>query len=218
MRIVIVDDQRLVREGLAELLGSSVEVVGMAGDGRAGLGLCRALRPDVALVDVVMPRLDGPGLTRALTEEGSPTRVLAITTYDTDEHVFAMLAAGASGFVLKDTRPDELVRALQLVASGEALLAPSVTRRMIERFGRPGRRLPEGTDAPTPREREVLHRIARGLSNEEIAGELGMGVATVKTHVHNLLGKLGCRDRAQLVIAAYEAGVIRPGDGSSPGA
>jgi DNA-binding NarL/FixJ family response regulator len=213
MRIVIVDDQRLVREGLAELLGPSVDVVGLAGDGRTGLALCRDLRPDVALVDVVMPRLDGPGLTRALTEGGAPTRVLAITTYDADEHVFAMLAAGASGFVLKDIEPDELVRALEIVASGDALLAPSVTRRMIERFGRGRRRLPEGPDAPTPREREVLRCVARGLSNDEIARELGTGIATVKTHVHNLLGKLACRDRAQLVVFAYEAGLVRPGEG-----
>ncbi len=212
MRLVVMEDQRLVREGVVELLSKHVEVVGQAANGREGLALCLQLRPDVALVDVVMPVMDGPACTREIVAAKLPTRVLAFTTHDTDAHVFSMLDAGAVGLVLKDTELPELVRAIEVVHEGQSLLSPSVTRRLIERFGRPTRALPTGVNTLSPREIEVLKVLAKGLSNEEIAQQAEIGVSTVKSHVSNLLQKLHCRDRVQLVIRAYESGLVRPGD------
>lgn len=211
MKIVIIDDEALVRVGLAELVGHEFEVVGQARNGREGLELCRRLRPEVAVIDVVMPIMDGPACTRAIVAEQLPTRVLAVTSYDTNANVFEMLAAGASGFVLKDIEPEALVRAIKVVAQGQALLAPSAVRHLIERFGRPGRGLPTGPDALSERELEVLVWVAQGLKNQEIASAARVSVSTIKTHVSRLLAKLDCRDRAQLVIAAYEMGVVRTG-------
>jgi DNA-binding NarL/FixJ family response regulator len=210
--VVVIDDQRLVREGLAELLASDFDVVGQAANGREGIELCRRVRPDVALVDVVMPVMDGPATTRVLVGDQLVGRVVAITTYDADEHVFAMINAGASGFVLKDIEVVELVAAIRTVAAGNTLLAPSAMRRLVERFSSGRRALPTGPDEPTPRELDVLVRVARGLSNTEIAGALIVSESTIKTHIGKLFDKFQCRDRAQLVIAAYETGVVRPGE------
>jgi DNA-binding NarL/FixJ family response regulator len=209
--LVVVDDQRLVREGLAELLASDFDVVGHAGNGHEGIDLCRRLRPDVALVDVVMPVMDGPATTRILVAEQLVRRVIAITTYDADEHVYAMINAGASGFVLKDIDVTQLVTAIHTVVAGHTLLAPTAIRRLVERFGAPSRPLPVGPDAPTTRELDVLVCVAKGLSNTEIASVLMVSESTVKTHIGKLFDKFRCRDRAQLVIAAYETGLVRPG-------
>jgi DNA-binding NarL/FixJ family response regulator len=210
--LVVIDDQRLVREGLAELLTSDFDVVGQAGNGRDGVDLCRRLRPDVALVDVVMPVMDGPATTRALVTEQLVGRVVAITTYDADEHVFAMINAGASGFILKDIDLVDLVSAIHTVAAGHTLLAPTAIRRLVERFSATRSPLPGGPDAPTARELDVLVHVAKGLSNAEVAAALFVSESTVKTHIGKLFDKFRCRDRAQLVIAAYEAGLVRPGE------
>jgi DNA-binding NarL/FixJ family response regulator len=212
--IVIVDDQLLLRAGFRKLLDGEpgLEVVGDAGDGQEAVELVERLRPNVVLMDIRMPVLDGIEATRRITSLFPGTAVLVLTTYDLDEYVFSALEAGASGFLLKDTPPDELTSAIRIVARGDALIAPAITRRLIAEFaGRSAglhlRELPPISD----REREVLVGIARGLSNSELAGQLFIGEATVKSHVSSLLGKLGCRDRVQLVVMAYEAGLVTPG-------
>src|SRR3989442_6171064 len=216
IRVLIVDDQALVRAGFRMILEAQpdLEVVGEAGDGSAAIDAVRTLRPDVVLMDIRMPGIDGIEATRRLTEAGSLSKIVILTTYDLDEYVFDALAAGASGFLLKHVPPEELVRGVRLAASGEALLAPSITRRLIEEFAR--QRAPvrsSGTDLKTltDREREVLTLLGRGLSNQEIAKDLKVGEATVKTHVAHVLDKLELRDRVQAVIFAYEIGLIKPG-------
>jgi DNA-binding NarL/FixJ family response regulator len=219
IRVGVADDQALVRSGFVVLLRSAegIDVVGEASDGREAVELARAVRPDVMLMDIRMPEMDGLEATRRITsdEVSASTRVLILTTFDLDEYVFEALRAGASGFLLKDTLPDELLSAVRVVASGEALLAPKVTRRLIEQFVQQpstGTAMPyPSLDTLTDREREVLAAVARGLSNAEIGEELFMSHATAKTHVSRLLTKLGARDRAQLVMLAYEAGVVVPG-------
>ena len=215
IRVVVADDQGLVRAGLRSLLDSyeDITVVGEAADGRQALASVLRNRPDVVLMDIRMPVLDGIAATRELVSSGSPTRVLVLTTFDLDEYVFEALRAGASGFLLKDAPAEDLVSAIRLVARGDAVLAPGVTRRVIEEFARspqPPDSAAEGLADLTPREREVLELLARGLSNTQIAEHLIVGEATVKTHVANVLGKLGLRDRVQVVILAYERGLITP--------
>jgi DNA-binding NarL/FixJ family response regulator len=210
-RVLIADDQALLRGSFRVLVDSApgLEVVGEASDGVEAVALTRREQPDVVLMDVRMPSMDGIEATRRICAE-SEVRVLMLTTFDLDEYVYAALRAGASGFLLKDTRPADLLAAIEIVASGDALLAPSVTRRLVAEFAR----LPTGPvkrlEGVTAREQEVLALIARGLSNDEIASRLHLGIATVKTHIGRLLHKLAARDRAQLVIAAYESGLVRP--------
>ena len=190
-----------------------IEVLGDAADGRAAVREARRLRPDVVLMDVRMPELDGIEATRELVAAGAGgPRVLMLTTFDLDEYVYEALRAGASGFLLKDTPPDRLVAAIHAVRDGEALLAPAITRRLIERYAGGSAAPAPGLDELTAREREVLVLIARGLSNAEIAGRLVVSMPTVKTHVGRVLMKLGLRDRAQAVVAAYESRLVRPGD------
>jgi DNA-binding NarL/FixJ family response regulator len=213
LRLLIVDDQALVRAGFRKLLESEdgFEVVGEAGDGVEAVAAARRLAPDVVLMDIRMPKLDGIEATRQLATGGRPA-VLILTTYDLDEYVFEALQAGANGFLLKDAPPDDLVAAVRTVARGDALLAPSVTRRLIAEFTTRKRPRPDATlPALSQRETEVLKLVARGMSNGEIAQELFLGEATVKTHVGSLLAKLGCRDRVQLVVRAYESGLVAPG-------
>jgi DNA-binding NarL/FixJ family response regulator len=221
IRVAVADDQALVRSGFAVLLRSAdgIDVVGEASNGHEAVELARRASPDVMLMDIRMPEMDGLEATRRITsdEATASTRVLILTTFDLDEYVFEALRAGASGFLLKDTLPDDLLTAVRVLANGEALLAPKVTRRLIEQFvqqpvAAPAQPHP-GLDTLTDREREVLAAVARGLSNAEIAQELFMSHATAKTHVSRLLTKLEARDRAQLVMLAYEAGVIVPGSG-----
>jgi DNA-binding NarL/FixJ family response regulator len=216
IRVVIVDDQALVRAGFKMILQAQpdIQVVGEAGDGQQALGLVRTLRPDVVLMDIRMPGLDGIEATRQITAESLPARVVILTTYDLDEYVFDALAAGATGFLLKHVPPEELVHGVRVAAGGDALLAPSVTRRLIAEFTKnraPIQPQSKDLDALTDRERDVLRYLARGLSNAEIASELHVGEATVKTHVAHLLDKLELRDRVQAVIYAYEIGVVKPG-------
>jgi len=218
IRVAVVDDQDLVRAGFVLLLGSAdgVEVVGEARDGLEAISLCRLTSPDVVLMDVRMPHLDGLAATRTILADPAcqETRILVLTTFDEDEVVVEALRSGASGFLLKDTRPDQLLAAIEVVAAGEALLHPRVTRRLIERFAAlPARRDPAREDGLTDREREVLLAVSQGLSNQEIAAQLHLGYGTVKTHVSHLLTKLGFRDRAQLVMYAYESGLAVPGRG-----
>ena len=214
IKILIADDQAMVREGFGALLGAQPDmlVVGDAADGAAAVSRSRELRPDVVLMDVRMPVLDGLAATRALLTtpgDGPAPRVLVLTTFDLDDHVYRALHAGASGFVLKDITPSRLLDAVHTVAAGEALLAPSVTRRLIAAaLHRSGPRRP--LDGVTPRERDVLTLITRGLSNQEIETALHISRGTLKTHIGNLLTKLAARDRAQLVIAGYEAGLAGP--------
>ena len=219
IRVVLVDDQALVRTGFRMVLAAEpdIAVVGEAADGLQAVQEARRLRPDVVLMDVRMPNLDGIEATRRLAgpEVADPVCVLILTTYDVDEYVFAALRAGACGFLLKHTSPEGLVEAIRTVASGEGLIAPAVTRRLIAEFARaPAAPTPPAElDRLTEREREVLELVARGRSNAEIARELVVGATTVKTHVGRVFTKLGLRDRIQAVIYAYEAGLIRPGAG-----
>ena len=221
VRVLIVDDQALVRTGFRMILEAEedIDVVGEAGDGIEAITEARRLEPDVVLMDVRMPELDGIEATRRLLANGGAggTKVVMLTTFDMDEYVFDALRAGASGFLLKDVPPERLIDGIRAVANGDALLAPSITRRLIEEFVRTG----PATSSPPPalgeltaRELEVLQLIARGLSNAEIAKELFVSETTVKTHVAHVLMKLGLRDRVQAVVLAYEAGVVQPG--SSP--
>ena len=219
VRVVVVDDQPVVRTGFRTILeASGIEVVDEAGDGRQAVAVARRSRPDVVLMDIRMPVLDGIEATRQLAgpDVADPVRVLVLTTFDLDDHVYDALRAGASGFLLKDVGREELVAAVRVVASGDALLAPSVTRRLLEEFARrpsADRPSPAALDVLTPREREVLALVARGRSNAEIAAELYVGEATVKSHVAHLLMKLGLRDRVHAVIHAYDVGLVRPGEG-----
>ena len=219
IRVAVADDQALVRSGFSVLLRSAgdIEVIGEAGDGQAAVDLVATEHPDVVLMDIRMPELDGIEATRRIVDSGASTRILVLTTFDLEAYVFGALQAGASGFLLKDTEPEELLAAVRVVAAGEALLAPRITRRLIERFAEheatvePRRVAQPGLDSLTEREVEVLAAVARGLSNAEIADELFMAHATAKTHVSRLLTKLDCRDRAQLVMVAYESGIAVPG-------
>ena len=213
IRVLIVDDQALVRAGFRMILEAQpdIEVIGEAENGLAAIEAARGLRPDVVLMDIRMPGLDGIESTRRLTAMGLDAHVVILTTYDLDEYVFDALAAGATGFLLKHVPPEELVHGVRIAAGGESLLAPSVTRRLIEEFARqrsPVQASSKAMDSLTDREREVLKLLARGLSNLEIAGELHVGEATVKTHVAHVLDKLELRDRVQAVILAYEAGLV----------
>ncbi|MEI8411972.1 MULTISPECIES: response regulator transcription factor [unclassified Kribbella] len=219
IRIAVVDDQEVVRAGFGALLGTQpdFEVTGTAADGAEAIRLCRERCPDVVLMDVRMPVLDGIEATRQIVAEAGPgPRILMLTTFDLDEHVYDALAAGASGFLLKDVTAERLFDAVRVIASGGGLLAPSVTRRLISEFARqrPARTAILGN--LTPREIEVLGLIAEGLSNPEIATRLVVSEETVKTHVSRLLGKLSLRDRTQAVIAAYESGLVVPGINRRP--
>jgi DNA-binding NarL/FixJ family response regulator len=216
IRVVLVDDQELMRVGFRMVLGAQedMEVVGEAGNGKDAVELVQKLRPDVVLMDVRMPVLDGVEATKLITERGA-SKVLVMTTFDLDEYALSALRSGASGFLLKDTPPDHLVSALRSVASGDAVVSPSVTRRLLDRFlGNSGGQLRDANvlDVLTEREREVLVLIAHGLSNTEIARKLFLSEATVKTHVGRVLSKLDLRDRVQAVVLAYETGLVRPGD------
>ncbi|HET8750940.1 MAG TPA: response regulator transcription factor [Gaiellaceae bacterium] len=216
VRVLLVDDDDLMRAGLKAVLSSdeTVEVVGESGDGRTAVESARSLRPDVVLMDVRMPDLDGISATREVLDTSPGVKVVILTTFEQDDYIFGALNAGASGFLLKRTGPEQLLAAIHTVAAGDSLLSPSVTRTVIDRMARqptpqigPNRLL----DALTPREREVLELVARGLSNGEIAAELVIEESTVKTHVKRILMKLRLRDRIQAVIFAYENGVTRPG-------
>ena len=217
LRVVVVDDQALMRTGFRMILESAdIEVVGEAENGEEAIATVAAEAPDVVLMDVRMPELDGIEATQRIIESGSTSRVLILTTFDLDEYVYGALRAGAAGFLLKDTPPEKLIDAVRVVAAGEALLAPSVTKRLVEEFAANGGETAPvaGLDQLTDRETEVLHAMARGLSNAEIADVLFVGETTVKTHVGRVLMKLGVRDRVQAVVAAYESGLVRPGQGS----
>jgi DNA-binding NarL/FixJ family response regulator len=216
IRVAIVDDQQLVRAGFRMILDATdgIEVVGEAADGLAGVELVRRELPDVVLLDIRMPHLDGIDATRQLVAAGVPTRVLILTTFDLDEHVFGALRAGASGFLLKDTRPDQLVEAVRTVAAGDALLDAAVTDRVVRAMvdgGATPTAPPPALAELTAREREVLELVARGWSNAEIADHLVLSETTVKTHVGRILGKLDLRDRVQAVVYAYEHGIVRAG-------
>ncbi|MEY8657038.1 response regulator [Brachybacterium paraconglomeratum] len=218
IRVLVVDDQSMIRGGFAALLDAQegIEVVGTAADGAGITETVRTTRPDVVLMDIRMPRVGGLEATRAvLAMPGTPPKIIMLTTFDAEEYVFSALRAGASGFLLKDSTPEELVQAVRVVADGESLLAPRVTRALIADFvARPERAA--GADLSmsvlTERELDVLRAVARGLSNREIAAELVMAEQTVKSHVSRILGKLSLRDRAQLVVAAYESGLVRRGE------
>ncbi|GGN75484.1 DNA-binding response regulator [Actinoplanes lobatus] len=224
-RVVIADDQALVRTGFTMILASAgIEVAGHAGNGVEAIAATRSHRPDVVLMDIRMPEMDGLEATRRIladapvTTEGEPIRVVILTTFDLDRYVYAALTAGASGFLLKDVTPDHLIHAVRLVRAGDALLAPAITRRLVERFVRvePGHSaLHRDMATLTPREREVLVMLAGGLSNPELAVALHLSEATVKTHITRILTKLQLRDRVQAVVAAYETGLVTPGGGSS---
>jgi DNA-binding NarL/FixJ family response regulator len=216
INVLVVDDQALVRAGFIKLLEPEpdLSVVGEAGDGSEAVEAAARTHPDVVLMDIRMPRVDGIEATRRIRARSGAPRVLVLTTYDLDEYVFEALKAGASGFLLKDAPADQLIAGIHVVAAGDALLAPSVTRRLIEEFASRPTPPPEGPvelAELTAREREILTLIARGLTNVEIAGKLVVGESTVKTHVGNILMKLGLRDRVQAVVLAYETGLVRPG-------
>ncbi len=217
-RVAIVDDQPLIRTGLRTMLehGGDIEIVGEAEDGEKAVALARRERPDIVLMDIRMPVLDGIQATRRITSDPQlpNVRVVVLTTFDLDEYVYAAIRAGASGFLLKDARPEDILSAVRVVAAGDALLAPGVTRRLIEEFAQRA----EAAPAPGPelaplteREREVLALVGRGLTNAEIAERLYVSPATAKTHVSHIMTKLYARDRAQLVVVAYETGLVRPG-------
>ena len=226
IRVLIADDQALVRTGFRLILDAEedIEVVGEAENGRHVMERVTAVQPDVILMDIRMPEMDGIEATRSVTEAGgdSPPRVLILTTFDLDEYVYDALQAGASGFLLKDVPAEQLAAGVRVVAGGEALLAPSITRRLVEEFAHNRRtpaKPPPALEELTPRELEVFKLIARGLSNAEVAAELIVGETTVKTHVARVLMKLGLRDRVQAVVLAYEAGVVTPGqvnEGAEP--
>jgi DNA-binding NarL/FixJ family response regulator len=214
IRVVVADDQEIVRAGFAALLATQpdFEVAGSAADGAEAVRVCREQKPDVVLMDVRMPVMDGIEAARQLVGDGGP-RVLMLTTFDLDEYVYDALSAGASGFLLKDVAAERLFDAVRVVAAGEALLAPTVTRRLIAEFARLRPKLPPRPDRLeelTPRETEVLRLVAEGLSNGEIAGRLVLSEETVKTHVSRVLTKLDLRDRTQAVVAAYESGLVVP--------
>ncbi|MFC7531836.1 response regulator [Actinoplanes sp. GCM10030250] len=219
-RVVIADDQALVRTGFTMILAAEgIEVVGHAANGAEAVAATRRLRPDVVLMDIRMPEMDGLEATRRIlsdapvTTSGDPVRVVILTTFDLDQYVYAALTAGASGFLLKDVTPDHLIHAVRQVREGDALLAPAITRRLVERFTRADPEqasLHRDLAALTPREREVLTLLAGGLSNLELAAELQLSEATVKTHVTRILTKLGLRDRVQAVVVAYETGLVTP--------
>jgi len=220
IRVVVVDDQAVVRAGFHTILSAQpdIDVVGEAADGLEAMQVVTAEQPDVVLMDIRMPRLDGLEATRRMIGRGDAVRVLIMTTFDLDEYVYEALRAGASGFLLKDIGRDDLARAVRTVADGEALLAPTVTRRLIDSFVQRGPSALQETSrlaSLTVREREVLECVARGMSNAEIAAELFVGEATVKSHVASVLLKLDVRSRVHAVIAAYELGVVQPGDGDA---
>jgi RNA polymerase sigma factor (sigma-70 family) len=217
VRVVVADDQALVRTGFRMILtADGIEVVAEASNGTEAIEAVRRTRPDVVLMDIRMPGLDGLEATRRiLAADGDAPRVLMLTTFDLDEYVYAALAAGASGFLLKDVTPEQLTAAVRLVQAGDALLAPSITRRLVERFARGGKEasaVHRDLASLTPREREVLQLLARGLSNAELAAAFQLSEATVKTHVARILGKLQLRDRVQAVVVAYETGLVAPGE------
>jgi DNA-binding NarL/FixJ family response regulator len=216
IRVLLADDQALVRGGFRALLEAEpdIEVVGEAADGEAAAGLAASLVPDVVLMDIRMPRLDGLEATRRIVSDGrlAEVRIIILTTFDLDEYVFEALRLGASGFLVKDTEPVDLLRAIRVVAGGDALLSPGVTRRLIVEFAAwRGRPAVQALDILTDREREVMALVAAGLTNAEIAERLVMSPATAKTHVSRAMVKLGARDRAQLVVLAYESGLVQPG-------
>ncbi|MGR6922682.1 response regulator [[Actinomadura] parvosata] len=216
LRAVLADDQALVRTGFRMILtADGIDVVAEAADGEEAVAAVRRTRPDVVLMDIRMPHMDGLEATRRILGSGAEdTRVLILTTYDLDHYVYAALAAGASGFLLKDVTPEHLVAAVRLVRSGDALLAPTITRRLVERFARRDDARPalhRDLAELTPRELDVLRLLATGLSNAELAERLSLSVATVKTHVARILSKLGLRDRVQAVVVAYETGLVSPG-------
>jgi DNA-binding NarL/FixJ family response regulator len=215
IRVLVVDDEALIRSGLVLILGaeSDMQVAGEASDGGSALALTAQLRPDVVLMDIRMPVLDGLEATRRVVDAtAGATRVIILTTFDLDEYLYRAIRAGASGFLLKDSSPTELAHAIRVVASGDALVSPSLTRRLLDQFARRARAAPSAAAASlTDREREVLRLVARGFSNAEIAEELVVSPSTVKTHVVRLLSKLGLRDRVHAVVYAYETGLVEPG-------
>jgi DNA-binding NarL/FixJ family response regulator len=217
VRVVVADDQALVRTGFRMILtADGIDVVAEAATGAEAIDAVRRTCPDVVLMDIRMPELDGLEATRRiLAADADGPRILMLTTFDVDEYVYAALAAGASGFLLKDVAPEQLTAAVRLVRSGDALLAPSITRRLVERFARGGQEssaVHRDLASLTPREREVLQQLARGLSNAELAAAFHLSEATVKTHVARILGKLQLRDRVQAVVVAYETGLVAPGE------
>ncbi|MEU4096327.1 response regulator transcription factor [Streptomyces sp. NPDC026673] len=217
IRVLLADDQRLVRAGFRSILEDEddIEVVGEAADGRAAVSACRELRPDVVLMDIRMPGTDGLEASRAIAadERLAPVKVVMLTTFDLDDYVYGALRAGATGFLVKDTEPEELLQAVRVAARGDALISPSVTRRLIAEFAsrvkgpEPDPRL----DVLTEREREVMRLVAAGLTNDEIAARLVLSPSTAKTHVSRIMTKLGARDRSQVVVLAYESGMVSPG-------
>ena len=220
IRVLIADDQALVRTGFRMVLDTdpNLQVIAEAKDGSEAVVASRRSRPDIVLMDIRMPVMDGLEATRQIVAAKDPPRVLVLTTYDLDEYVFDALLAGASGFLLKDVAPEELLSAIHVIAQGDSLLSPSVTRRLIESFVRDHPSTPQpppGLDELTARELEILRLVARGLSNAEIAEQLVVSSTTIKTHVGRVLDKLGLRDRVQAVVLAYETGIIRPGSESS---
>jgi DNA-binding NarL/FixJ family response regulator len=217
VRVLLADDQPLLRTGFRMVLGAEddLDIVGEAGDGAEAVDLARRLLPDVVLMDIRMPRLDGVGATKAIVAARLPVRVLILTTFDLDEYVVGALRAGASGFLAKDVPAEDLVTAIHTVAAGEAVVAPRILKRLLDRFAEtlpdPSAIPPRELESLTEREREVLIQVARGLSNAEIAQALSVSETTVKTHVGHVLTKLGLRDRVQAVVLAYESGLVRPG-------
>lgn len=217
VRILLADDQPLLRTGFRMVLGSEddLDIVGEAGDGAEAVEKARRLLPDVVLMDIRMPRMDGVAATRAIVDARLPVRVLILTTFDLDEYVVGALRAGASGFLAKDVPAEDLVTAIRTVAAGEAVVAPRILKRLLDRFADslpdPAAEPPRALGALTEREREVLVQVARGLSNSEIARALSVSETTIKTHVGHVLTKLGLRDRVQAVVLAYESGLVRPG-------